>query len=158
MKAIHTFTFISTLLLSACGSTEMGANLAGISRDDGASHDANDDRGQGRDHDRGDRSDRGERGRGRDARIATPATQSVTIGNAFSLTLERTRAGDDDVYVFSAAGLPEGLTIDATTGGISGVVQGAAGTFDVVVSFREAGERATHRARTISFQIIVTAK
>ncbi len=165
MKALK-FLAIAAILVTGCGAPD-SLQLSDIrhggrsSSDDGAGHDQGDDhggrRGDQSDDSEGGRSGRGEGDRsGREARIVTPATQTFALGASVSLDLERARQRDDDTYIFSATGLPAGLNIDAASGKISGVVGGSAGTFEVTVSFVEANEPVGHRARSISFQIIVT--
>jgi hypothetical protein len=51
--------------------------------------------------------------------LANPGNQTSTVGVALSLSLVATDA-DGDSLAYAATGLPAGLTIDATTGRISG--------------------------------------
>lgn len=60
--------------------------------------------------------------------IASATSAGGTFGDAFSYTIVAT----NDPTVFSATGLPPGLTLDSGTGAISGTL-GAAGTFNVAL-------------------------
>ncbi|MCX6118275.1 MAG: Ig domain-containing protein [Proteobacteria bacterium] len=89
------------------------------------------------------------------SRIATPSDQVATVGASFSLQLEKARPNDDDLYLFTAEKLPAGLTIDANSGLISGVVSGEAGIFEVIVKAVEQHERPNHRSSIVTFKITV---
>ncbi len=58
--------------------------------------------------------------------------QTNTVGDVISLQVNATDPEDDEL-IFSAIGLPAGLTIDAISGLISGTI-GEAGSFEVTVS------------------------
>jgi len=67
--------------------------------------------------------------------ITSSGTASGTIGTAFSYQI----TGTNSPASFGALGLPTGLTLDTTTGLISGTPTGAALTFSVMISATNSG-------------------
>ena len=68
--------------------------------------------------------------------LTNPGLQSSSEGEPVSLSLEAT---DDDPLAFTATGLPAGLSINGSTGEISGIpVEGSAGLYDVTVTASDA--------------------
>ena len=67
--------------------------------------------------------------------ITNPGNQSNTEGDAVTLTVSASDA-DGDTLTFGAGGLPTGLTINASTGAITGTAS-AAGTFNVIVDVND---------------------
>ncbi|HEX5403633.1 MAG TPA: putative Ig domain-containing protein [Pseudonocardiaceae bacterium] len=68
--------------------------------------------------------------------VTNPGAQSTVTGSAVSLTIHATDSAAA-ALTFSATGLPTGLSINATSGLISGTA-GTAGTFSVTVTARDA--------------------
>jgi Domain of unknown function (DUF4347)/Putative Ig domain/Bacterial Ig domain len=88
--------------------------------------------------------------------VGTIATQNVTDGNAASMAVAasfKDGGSDTDTLTYSATGLPTGLTINTTTGVISGTMPNNASTvgpFSVVVTAND-GQGGT---TTQAFQIV----
>ncbi|MCM3778705.1 S8 family peptidase [Microbacterium hydrocarbonoxydans] len=82
--------------------------------------------------------------------LAAVADQSGTVGQPLSIATRAT--GGTAPYAFTATGLPDGLTIDASTGTISGTPTAAA-TSHVTVTVRDAGSPTTSDSMT--FRIVV---
>jgi hypothetical protein len=61
--------------------------------------------------------------------VTTPATQSATLGKAVSLKVSTAVNGGSSSLTFTASGLPAGLSLNKTTGVISGTPNVTAGTF-----------------------------
>ncbi|WP_373694403.1 putative Ig domain-containing protein [Geobacter sp.] len=75
--------------------------------------------------------------------ITKPASQTSNEGTTVSLQLQATDA-DGDLLTYGATGLPPGLTIDSTTGLISGTLgYSAAGTYNITVTAKDATTTAT---------------
>jgi len=69
--------------------------------------------------------------------VTTPATQTATLGKAVSLKITASTGGATTPLTYTASGLPGGLSINKSTGVISGTSNVTAGTFTskVVVSY-----------------------
>jgi serine protease len=61
--------------------------------------------------------------------VTTPATQTATLGKAFSLKIQASTPGANTPLTYTASGLPGGLSINKSTGVISGTPNVTAGTF-----------------------------
>lgn len=61
--------------------------------------------------------------------VTTPATQNVTLGKAVSLQIQASIGGAHTPLTYTASGLPAGLSINRSTGLISGTPGVTAGTF-----------------------------
>ena len=83
--------------------------------------------------------------------LAAIADQTATVGTAVDLQAAAT--GGTAPYVFSAQGLPAGVTIDASTGRISGTPT-TAGTATVTVAVRDSA--ATPTTDSVSFRWVVS--
>jgi hypothetical protein len=68
--------------------------------------------------------------------VTNPGAQAGTVGTATSLQIQATDSAAGQTLSYSAAGLPAGLTINATTGIISGTPTAAA-TSNVTVTARD---------------------
>src|ERR1700733_6062524 len=68
--------------------------------------------------------------------VTSPGNQTGTVGTAASLQVHATDSGSGQTLTYSASGLPAGLSINSTTGLISGTPT-AAGTSSVTVSARD---------------------
>jgi hypothetical protein len=64
--------------------------------------------------------------------VTNPGNQSTTTGSAVSLQIHATDSATGQTLTYSATGLPTGLSINSTSGLISGTAS-AAGTFSVTV-------------------------
>ncbi len=65
--------------------------------------------------------------------VTNPGSQTTTTGSAVSLTIHATDSATGQTLTYSATGLPTGLSINSTTGVISGTAS-TAGTFTVTVT------------------------
>lgn len=65
--------------------------------------------------------------------VASPGSQSGTVGTATSLQMKATDSQSGQTFTWSASGLPTGLAINSTSGLISGTPS-ASGTFTVTVT------------------------
>jgi subtilisin family serine protease len=79
--------------------------------------------------------------------VNNPGNQTGTVGGSANLTL--TASGGTPPYTWSASGLPTGLSINASTGQITGTY-GAAGTFNVAVTVNGGGTGTTSFTWTVS--------
>lgn len=71
--------------------------------------------------------------------VSTSTLPAATVGAAYSNTV--TATGGTTPYAFSAMGLPSGLTINASTGAITGTpASSAVGTVSVTVTVTDAGK------------------
>ena len=61
--------------------------------------------------------------------VTTPATQTATLGKAVSLKIAASIGGANTPLTYTASGLPGGLSINESTGVISGTPNVTAGTF-----------------------------
>jgi subtilase family serine protease len=79
--------------------------------------------------------------------LANPGNQTGIVGTAASLSLSA--SGGTPPYTFSASGLPTGLSINSSTGVISGTPS-AAGTFSVSATVTDSATP-THGTASVSF-------
>src|SRR6201996_102437 len=75
-------------------------------------------------------------GTGNTVTVTGPGNQSATVGTAASLQIKATDSGSGQTLSYSATGLPAGLSINSSTGLISGTPT-AAGTSNVTVTARD---------------------
>lgn len=89
--------------------------------------------------------------------ITNPGPQSVVKGGGVSLPVSASVAGaDGGTLAYSASGLPAGLSINATTGVISGGVNAAPGTYrSTVVVTSGTGIGSAAQSASVSFNWIV---
>ena len=149
------------MTLSGCGRDTSFDSLDGFGlgggRDDRQAgrhgeNESSDDHGRGRHSDDDDDSDRQDRNR-----IQSPGDQIAARGSTVDLLIKKTRSGDDDVYSFSAVGLPQGLAIDPVSGRISGVVSASAITSQVTVTAMKRSGSGTHMdLYSVKFAWVVT--
>jgi hypothetical protein len=66
--------------------------------------------------------------------IITPGTQNGEVGDSVSLQLQAIGLPPGDSWTFSATGLPSGLSINTSTGLISGTITGSASSYSVSVT------------------------
>lgn len=85
--------------------------------------------------------------------LAAPANQAGTVGQAANLAV--TASGGTAPYTFSATGLPAGLSINASTGAISGTLT-AAGAANVTVTVRDSSNPVTTDSATFSWTVTAT--
>ncbi|WP_405415753.1 putative Ig domain-containing protein [Maribacter sp. Asnod1-A12] len=88
--------------------------------------------------------------------VTNPGEQNAVEGSVVSLQIEATDAEDDNM-TFAATDLPDGLTIDATTGLISGTITAGASDdspFSVTVTVTDDGSPSEES--TVTFDWIVT--
>ncbi|MBS1830424.1 MAG: putative Ig domain-containing protein [Acidobacteria bacterium] len=86
-------------------------------------------------------------------RIVTESLPAGRVGNAYTATVEA--AGGETPYRFSATGLPNGLTINATTGAITGNPT-QAGSFDITVTVTDRAGRTGTQQFTVSIAAVLT--
>jgi hypothetical protein len=75
-------------------------------------------------------------GTGNTVSVSAPGNQSATVGTATSLQIHATDSASGQTLTYSATGLPAGLSINASSGLISGTPT-AAGTSNVTVTARD---------------------
>lgn len=66
--------------------------------------------------------------------VANPGTQYSAVGNSVSLQVQASGLPSGDSWTYSASGLPDGLSINASTGLITGKVTGSAATYSASVT------------------------
>jgi hypothetical protein len=66
--------------------------------------------------------------------LTNPGTQNSAVGDAVSLATSASGLPSGDTWTYSATGLPAGLSINKTTGVISGTVTGSAEAYSVTVT------------------------
>ncbi|MFC5033757.1 hypothetical protein C8250_033520 [Streptomyces sp. So13.3] len=76
--------------------------------------------------------------------VTNPGSQSSTVNTAVSLQIQATDSGSGQTLTYSATGLPPGVTINPSTGLISGTPT-TAGTYNVTVTAKD-GTNATGSA------------
>jgi Putative Ig domain len=75
-------------------------------------------------------------GSGNTVTVTNPGNQSGTVGTAVSLQISASDSASGQTLTYSATGLPTGLSINSSTGLISGTPS-AAGTFSVTVTAKD---------------------
>jgi subtilase family serine protease len=75
-------------------------------------------------------------GGGNTVTVTNPGNQTGTVGTAVSLQIHATDSASGQTLTYSATGLPTGLSINSSTGLISGTPS-AAGTFSVTVTAKD---------------------
>jgi putative Ig domain-containing protein len=75
-------------------------------------------------------------GTGNTVTVTNPGSQTGTVGTAASLQIHATDSATGQTLTYSATGLPTGLSINSSTGLISGTPS-AAGTFSVTVTAKD---------------------
>jgi serine protease len=78
----------------------------------------------------------GNGGGGNTVTVTNPGNQTGTVGTATSLQIHATDSASGQTLTYSATGLPTGLSINSSSGLISGTPS-AAGTFSVTVTARD---------------------
>ncbi len=66
--------------------------------------------------------------------VTNPGTQSSDIGNTISLQVQAAGLPPGDSWTFSATGLPSGLSINTSTGNITGTITGSPNAYSVTVT------------------------
>lgn len=84
--------------------------------------------------------------------ITALANQQTEQGDPVSLSVQANDP-EGDIITFSATGLPQGLSINPTTGQISGTVSAAINTYSVTITATDNGD--PNESASISFQWII---
>ena len=63
-----------------------------------------------------------------------PGTQNGAVGDSVSLAIATSGLPSGDSWTYSASGLPSGLSINTSTGQITGTITGSANTYSVSVT------------------------
>ncbi len=66
--------------------------------------------------------------------VANPGTQNSAVGDNVSLQVQASGLAPGDSWTFSATGLPRGLSIDTSSGLITGTITGSAASFSATVT------------------------
>jgi hypothetical protein len=66
--------------------------------------------------------------------VANPGTQNSAVGDTVSLQVQASGLAPSDTWTFSATGLPSGLSINASSGLITGTITGSAESYSATVT------------------------
>jgi hypothetical protein len=69
--------------------------------------------------------------------VVNPGTENNAVGDTASLQIQASGLASGDSWTFSATGLPSGLSINSSTGAITGTVTGSANAYSVTVTAAE---------------------
>jgi serine protease len=92
-------------------------------------------------------------GTGNTVTVTNPGSQSTAVSTAVSLQIHASDSGSGQTLTYSATGLPTGLSINASTGLISGTTPSSAGSFSVTVTAKDS----TNASGSASFSWTITS-
>jgi hypothetical protein len=90
--------------------------------------------------------------------VTNPGTQAYLPGSTVSLPIQASGLPTGDTFAFSATGLPGGLSINASTGVISGALTAAVNSYSVTVKASDGHGASASQTFTIYVQNAVVVK
>jgi hypothetical protein len=88
--------------------------------------------------------------------VVNPGTENNAVGDTASLQVQASGLPSGDAWTYSATGLPSGLSINTSTGAITGTITGAANTYSVTIA--AADEENVGASQTFTWKVSVLSE